>query len=258
MDKNAIRQNGLLEQYLLGLTTREESAAVEAYLAADPEARKDLEHLRTQLGVFINEQEFGEKAVSGASAPVIYADQEAVITHLNARVQRLSAIRYLLAAACALLFLSTAYFFRQSRLSHSALISEKARHVQDDRLHEREIVELSRETVHLDSLQTVVSASTSGNLLLHYLTTDSVVLLDLSHLEPLAEGFAYHVHLVREDKEIARHEIGAHETHSLYPLDRSGAKLKVIRGPDSTGMLAGKARPQVIAELDLSAASALK
>lgn len=257
MDKDSMHKKGLLEQYLLGLTSLEETQEVEEYLASDPEARKELEHLRGQLGMYLDDR--GIEGKEGTDKTAGPDDQEeAMLAYLLNRNQRLNALRTILAVCCVLLLGSTIYFFRQSRIHQGELLSEKARHVQDDNLHARELKQMERAAIHLDSLHTTVNASPSGNLLLHHLATDSVILLDLSHLEPPAEGFAYHIHLASGDTEVTRHVVSAEQLNALYPLERSAERLRVLHGPKTPSTDPIAPNPQLVTELELTLAIAVR
>ncbi|MCB0630694.1 MAG: anti-sigma factor [Saprospiraceae bacterium] len=56
MDKERFMQSGLLEQYVLGLTTEEESAEVERYAAIFPEVEEEIDTLRKAMKHYAQEQ----------------------------------------------------------------------------------------------------------------------------------------------------------------------------------------------------------
>ncbi|MEM6772350.1 MAG: hypothetical protein AAF597_17370, partial [Bacteroidota bacterium] len=226
MDPNTLREEGLLEQYLLGLTNREESLAVEEYLARNPEANKEVEHLRRQLGLYLEETGLSEEIGRNRHLP---GDAKASrqLKTLQGRVAQLSVVRTGLLILCCLLAVSSVYFYRLSQRYHADHLAERARHVQDDHLHAQEIEHLSAEVVHWDNLQTVVAASQHGNLQLHYLPTDSIVLLDLSHLKGPEAGFAYHVHRKTKEGEHPLFIVDAGKVNALYPLNNPAERLRI-------------------------------
>jgi len=256
MDRETLNEKGLLEQYLLGLTTREESLAVEEYLEKDPQARADLEHLRRQLGVYLEDNGIEEKMPPGGQSNYEPTEDEQMLAYLLGRNQRLNIARYVLMALTLMLTVSTFYFDRQSSNAQAALLTEKARHVQDDHIHEAALKKMDRETVHLDSIRPVIHPSKAGNLQLHYLAADSVLLLDLSHLDPPHEGFAYHVHVRKGGEESSRYVVAAGEEHGLYPLERSRAQLRLLYGPTKPGTGPTDSLPVLIDELRLDEAPA--
>ncbi len=251
MDPEFVRNNGLLEQYLLGLTSREENIAVEEYLAQHPEARHELEHLRSQLGVYLDETGFMEPDNPGENrlATQKYREQR---DFLRVKNHWLKLTRGALAILSVCLLVTSIYFYRQNNQHSLALSAEKARHVQDDHLHAREIKHLTAEAVHWDSLHTVVAASEHGNLQLHYLLSGKTVLLDFSHLQGPAAGFAYHVHHLTAHGEESLFVIDAGKVNALYPLHDPEAKLKILYGPTVAIPAGPQPKTDLVAELSLA------
>lgn len=251
MDRDSLHKDGLLEQYLLGLTSREETQAIEEYLKTDPQARADLEHLRGQLGVYLDKQGIDGKEGGIPPTSSESVDDQEVLSYLLQRNQRLNIIRYLLLGLCLLLLGAAVYFYRSSKVSQAELRSEKARHVQDGHRHKAALRELDRKTVHLDSMQTIVAPTEAGNLQLFYLPADSVVLIDLSHLESPEDGYAYHLHTRGEHTETPRYVVAGNTVHDLFPLKRNHAHLKVLYGPEHKSAETEGVVPVLVAELDL-------
>lgn len=251
MDPNYLRDNGLLEQYLLGLTSREESIAVEEYLARTPEAQQELEHLRSQLGLYLEDVGVGESA-SGPINQSNSAHSSNQINYLLTRNRHLTLLRSGLVTLCLLLFATSFYFYQQSRSNHSAHIAEKARHVQDDHLHAREMKHLEAAVIDWDSLHTVVASSDHGNLQLHYLMADGMVLLDLSHLQQPEHGYAYHVHRKTQHGEQKLWVVDAEKVNALYPVDNSDADLRILHGPSVAHPSSPQPKIDLVAELSLA------
>lgn len=258
MDREYLKKHGLLEQYLLGLTSREETEAVEEYLASDPEAQRDLEFLRGQLDIYLESPDITDKFAASVqdrfSSPDT-TEQEDVMQYLLQRNQRLNVMRVILGAACLLLLGSTVYLFQQNRRLAADLLTEKALHVQDDHFHENTLRELELSTVNLDSLNTVVATSGRGAIQLHYFSADSIILLDLSHLSPPDSGFAYHVHLQKGSKEQLHYSVYEGELHTLYPISDAADHLKVVHAPATTDSSLANTAPETILSKPLSAAS---
>jgi len=259
MDRESLKKHGLLEQYLLGLTSREETEAVEEYLASDPEAQRDLEFLRGQLGIYLDDPSVSGNFEAPAYKSAVHRDsseQEHMMQYLLGRNQRLNVVRAVLGVVCLLLLGSTVYLYQQSRQLAADLLTEKARHVQDDHFHENTLRELELNTVSLDSMNTVVATSLRGPIQLHYLTTDSIILLDLSHLSPPDSGFAYHIHLQEDSEERSRYIINGEELNTLYPISNIADRLKVIYGygPETTNPAATPTAPELILNKPLAAA----
>lgn len=251
MDRDSLHKDGLLEQYLLGLTSREETKAVEDYLATDPDARRDLEFMRKQLGVYLEERGVEERDPVADQEPQKEDSEEVFLSYLLHRNQRLNAMRSVLFVVSLLLLGTSVYFYRQSRQLERELLTAKAIHVQDDNIHEMTLRELSHSTVDLDSLHTVVAQSGHGNLQLHYLTADSVILLDLSHLKIPEKGYAYHVHLQHGTQETSKYIVGQGGLNALYPIDDVAAQLKVLYGLETTDSQEKATVPDLVANLDL-------
>lgn len=258
MDRESLHKDGLLEQYLLGLTSREETQAIEKFLETDPQARADLEHLRGQLGVYLDKRGIDEKGDDIPPTGPDSVDDREVLAYLLERNQRLNIIRYLLLALCLLLGGTAVYFYRSSNIYQAELSSEKARHIQDGHRHKAALRELDRKTVHLDSMQTIVAPTEAGNLQLFYLPADSIVLIDLSHLESPKAGYAYHLHTKDEHAETPRYIVSAGTVHDLFPLKRHYAHLKVLYGPEHKSAETEGVVPVLVAELDLERVVAQK
>jgi hypothetical protein len=195
MNRESLKNSGLLEQYILGLTSRKESLLVERALESTPGAREDFEALR---------QELDDYALSnGMSAPLeggevrSAADYEdldhEMIQAMTQRNHSLVIWRYALMAACLVLLCVSGYLFRLSETNKSDVVTEKAHHAQDNNAHERALKHLEETAPDWSELRSIKSSSAHGTVILHYLDQHNLVFLDLSHARPLNDENAYFV-----------------------------------------------------------------
>ncbi|MGA1544655.1 MAG: hypothetical protein ACO388_07525 [Saprospiraceae bacterium] len=61
MNQKDFFNSGLLEQYVLGITSEEESKLVETFIASDPEVRKAYDQLRKEIEQFAESQQINQK-----------------------------------------------------------------------------------------------------------------------------------------------------------------------------------------------------
>lgn len=227
----------LLEQYLLGLTTREQADYVEELLANDPTAREELERLEGQLEQYISQQgmQEGEAANPRRALADFHDLDHEMITQMTRRNHHLTIWRLALSAVCLLLLFVAGYLFRENQNYRLAINTEKALHAQDEANHEREIAELLRgQGVEWDSLTTESLTSTRGNVLLHRVAGQQISFLDVSHLESLLTNEAYHVYVVERGDDGApspRRVMLSDSTRlDLLPLTATTESLDVWRG----------------------------
>ena len=250
MDRKSLRDSGLLEQYLLGLTSLEETQIVDDFLKTDPEIRMELEHLRLQLGLYVKDKMVDSK--SDHQRESLEPLDHQVIQEMGRKNQVLKKWRYGLAAACLALFFSTLHFYHISEDHKAAFIGERARHAQDDNLHAQELKHLGNESINWDSIHTIVTSSKHGGLQFHYLPADSVVLLDLSHLQKPEEGFAYFVFIETADGVSTTSIVDANSLHGLHPLNNLTARLRILYWPQSEKAEQAFPEEGLIAELSLN------
>ena len=227
----------LLEQYLLGLTTRDQADFVEELLEQDPTAREELKRLEGQLEKYISEQGMREgEAANPRRALADFHDLDhEMITQMTRRNHHLVIWRLALSAVCLLLLFAAGYLFRENQNYRLAINTEKALHAQDEATYEREIAELLRgQGMEWDSLSTESVTSTRGNVLLHRVAGQKVSFLDVSHLEALLTDEAYHVYVVERGTDGApaprRVKLLDSARLDLLPLTATTESLNVWRG----------------------------
>lgn len=195
MDRESLKNSGLLEQYILGLTSRKESLLVERTLEENPEAREDYEKLRKELDAYALD--------SGLSAPLAgremrtaadYEDLDhEMILAMTERNHALVIWRYGLMATCLLLLCLSGYLFRLSETNKSEIVTEKAHHAQDNNAHEQARKHLEEMAPDWSEMRTIKSTTEAGTVIFHYLDKQDLVLLDFSHAQPLSDEDAYFV-----------------------------------------------------------------
>lgn len=231
MDRESLHKDGLLERYLLGLTSRKESQDIEEYLKMDPLAQADLDHLREQLGVYLDERGIDEKTENYNPKGNGTVDDQEVLKYLLHRNQSLNILRYVLLGLCLLSMAAAVYFFRSSKTFEAQLLSEKASHAQDRYRYRDALKEMDRQTVRLDAMLNIVTETEVGYVQLHYLPEDSIVLIDLSHLDVPQKGYAYHLYAGGVPGGEARYVVPPDRIHALYPLERHNDQLVISYGP---------------------------
>ena len=229
----------LLEQYLLGLTTRERADEVERLLESDPTAKQELERLSKQLNDYIAGQGMGTAA--GPSPRRALEDfhdlDHEMITQMTKRNHALVIWRLALSAVCLALLFISGYLFRQNQNYRLEINKEKALHAQDEVSHKRQIEELRGRDVAWDSLSTRTIPSGRGNVLLHRVAGDEVAFLDISHLDSLLNEEAYHLLLLEEapDGRITPHQLVVLDSarSTLLPLPEQTREINLWRGASS-------------------------
>ncbi len=233
MNHEQLKKSGLLEQYVLGLTNREESQLVQDVLANDPEAQKEYELLKEELGGYA--ESYGlEAPADGRPARTAEdfeeLDHEMVIAITNAN-RSLKRWRLALSAVCLLLLGFSLFIYRQHRQVQSDLVTERAQHAQDQNSFGIELKHLHDEAVDLTKLSTEEIPVDNGLILLHRLAGHDLALLDLSHIEPLEEGDAYYIFLEGGEKSKPSLVIRQQDLHHLHSLElgKSVDTLKIFR-----------------------------
>jgi anti-sigma-K factor RskA len=197
MDRENLKKSGLLEQYVLGLTNRKESIIVERALEEDPEIMKDYQKLRDELNEYVgrNGMMVPEDGREQRTARDFEELDHEMISAMTERTQKLLIWRYVLGAACLVLLCLSGFLFRLSENNRHATVTEKAMHAQDNHHNDIVVKDLREKNNKWTELKTLKVPAEGGIVLLHLLTAQELLLLDLSHLSPLPEGFGYFVYL---------------------------------------------------------------
>ena len=195
MDRESLKNSGLLEQYILGLTSRKEALFVEQLLTDNPEAQEEYEKLRRELDDYalnsglLAPLEGGE---TRTAADYEELDHEMILA-MTERNHSLEMWRYGLMAACLALLCVSGYLFRLSETNKSEVVTEKAHHAQDNNAHERALKHIEETAPDWSELRSVKASSGHGTVIMHYIDEHDLVFLDLSHALPLGEENAYFV-----------------------------------------------------------------
>jgi len=232
MNRESLKKSGLLEQYVLGLTNREETLVVERAMEEDAEIMEDYQQLRTELDSFIG--------ANGMSAPddgrknrtprdFEELDHEMVVA-MAKRNHSLLAWRYALGAACLFLLCLSGYLFRVSENNRHDTLTEKAIHAQDNNNHDQVVKELEARNHKWSELKTTKVPADSGTVLVHFLSAQQLFLLDLSHLAPLPQGADYVLYLgdtgqdpamvIPAGEEVGLREVALHDKEQVISIFR--------------------------------------
>jgi len=232
MDRESLKKSGLLEQYVLGLTNRKESAIVERALEEDPEIKKDYRKLRDELDEYVGKTgmaapDDGRRVRTAQDFEEL--DHEMVMA-MTERTHDLLIWRYILGTACLLLLCISGYFFRLSEKNRHATVTEKAMHAQDNNNHDMVVKDLQAKNNKWAELKTIKIPADGGAVLVHLLEAQELLLLDLSHLSPLPEGFGYYVYLgeagkkpslvVPAGEETSLREVALHDPDEVLTIYR--------------------------------------
>ncbi|MFT4685097.1 MAG: hypothetical protein ACI94D_000047 [Neolewinella sp.] len=256
MDRESLKKSGLLEQYILGVTSRKESLLVEKTLEENPEAREDYEKLRNELDSYATN--------NGLTTPLEgreirtatdYEDLDhEMILAISERNYSLVIWRYCLMAACLLLLCFSGYLFRLSETNKTEIVTEKAHHAQDNNAHKQALKKIEEQAPDWHHMKTINAPTAAGTVILHFLDEQELVFLDLSHVEPLSEEDAYFIFtgLGDEDGEVIA-IVPAHRQLHLHPVTvPEGAKdLRVFRWKLSEGIPEGDRQEDLVAALPL-------
>lgn len=258
MDRENLKKSGLLEQYILGLTSRKESLLVERTLKENPEARKDYEKLRRELDDYAINNGMAT-GLEGREIRTVtdYEDLDhEMILAMSKKNHSLIIWRYCLIAACLLLLCFSGYLFRLSETNRTEMVTEKAHHAQDNNAHEQALKKLEDQVPDWHGMRTINAPSGEGAVLLHFLDEQELVFIDLSHAEPLSEEYAYFIFMGPDYKEgEATTVVHAHHQLQLHPVTMpEGIKdLRVFRWKISDGIPEGERHEDLVAALSLPA-----
>jgi hypothetical protein len=256
MDRESLKKSGLLEQYILGVTSRKESLLVEKILEENPEAREDYEKLRNELDSYATN--------NGLTTPLEgreirtatdYEDLDhEMIVAISERNYSLVIWRYYLMAACLLLLCLSGYLFRLSETNKTEIVTEKAHHAQDNNAHKQALKKMEEQAPDWHHMKMINAPTAAGTVTLYFLDEQELVFLDLSHAEPLSEEDAYFVFMGLGDEDgEAIAIVPAHRQLDLHPVTMpEGAKdLRVFRWKLSEGVLEGDRQEDLVAVLPL-------
>jgi hypothetical protein len=234
MNRENLKKSGLLEQYVLGLTSRKESVMIQKILEEDPEAKKDFEKLRKELDGYVMDQ--GLHVPVDGRSPRSQEDFEdldyEVVMQMTARNHSLVKWRYGLGALCLFLLCLCGFLFRLSENTHSDLITEKAKHAQDQTSYHVKLAHALENTPEWKDVVTRKTATDHGVVLLHHLENQHIALLDLSHCDSISAGHAFYVFFDDELHETPVLVISGRDRLGLHPviLEEETRSVQVYSG----------------------------
>ncbi|MFT5998017.1 MAG: hypothetical protein ACI81P_000463 [Neolewinella sp.] len=239
MNREKLRKSGLLEQYVLGLTSRKESLLVEKILEEDPEAKKDFEKLRAELDGYVVDQ--GLQVPDDGRSLRRQEDFDdldyEVIMKMTARNHTLVKWRYGLGALCLFLLCLCGFLFRLNENNHSDLVVEKAEHAQDQTSHHLELEHALENTPEWRDVVTRKAAAGNGVVLLHYLKSQHVAFLDLSHCDTISARDSYYVFFDGQLSEEPVLVISGSDRLGLHPVFLKGETSSVQVFSGQTGQV---------------------
>lgn len=253
MNRESLKNSGLLEQYVLGLTSREESRLVEQVLEDDPLAQQDYEELLREMEGLIEAQGLGTP--DGNRSPRSIEEFEALDYEVAVEISRenhaLSVWRYALGAITLLLILMCGYLYRMYADQRSELLTEKALHAQDRNSYQLKIKHSDSGNPDWKALETTKAEAVNGVVLLHHLKDQNLILLDLSHTDTLEDGFSYYVYVGEESK--ARLVIPREDRFHLHPIsiEHDEETLKIFIWEEGQASPDQKLEKDMIADLSL-------
>lgn len=232
MNWDNLDQRELLEQYLLGLTNREQTAYVEEMLEKDPKMAEQLEELKGKMADYISEQGLDQDAPDGQRSLQDFHDLDhEMITAMTRRNHHLVIWRLALSAACLILLFISGYLFRQNQNYRLEVAREIAMHAQDDATAQRKIEDLQGKAIVWDSLHTQTVLSEDGEVKIHYLSNDQVTFLDLSHLKSFEPKEVYHLEVAGKDGHPERTRLMDSSRLGLVPVLEEVEHIKIWRSP---------------------------
>lgn len=231
MDFQQLKESGLLEQYVLGLTSPQEAELVESVLEDTPEARAEYDRLQKELNTFV--EAYGMEVPDDGRPPRRAGDFESLdhemILLITERNYRLTVWRYALGAACLVLLCLCGYLFRLNEVNKAEALSEKARRAQDLHSHGLAVEKLAGKTLDWSAMQTITVSAETGDVLMHYLPPQQLLLLDFSHMPSLGDAEAYYVLYGKQDR--ISFKVPANQQLDLHPLKlgQRSDQLRVYR-----------------------------
>lgn len=252
MSSEELKRSGLLEQYVLGLTDRDESNLIMRMAEEHPHIKQEIARLEAEMSAYAEAKNILPPARGRKTRnPEEYdnLDHE-VIMAMTERNHTLTIWRYALSAACFLLLLLSGYLFRSNQLNHSELVKERALHAQDENTHQIALQHLEEGALDWATLQTLRKDAKVGHLQVHHFPNRKTVLIDLSDFNPPADGHAYFIVMGSGREVIPALEITHEGQHTLYPLELDGGNdtLRVFHWPIGQPVLPAVPSEDLVAE----------
>lgn len=255
MDRESLKKSGLLEQYVLGLTNREETELVKQLIEEDLLVRQDYQELCQEMEGLIISQ--GIANPTGGRVDRTIDDVEAldyeVALDITRKNHALTIWRLALGVSTLVLLLLCGWFYRLYVNQRAELLIEKALHVQDRNSYQLKIQQLDNFHPDWNALATEKAESTHGVVLLHHLKEQHLVLLDLSHTNTLGEEMAYLVYVGEDSTQLPRWVIPGEERLKLHPitLENNEESIKIFVAKTGEHQPYQMHKEELIADLSL-------
>ncbi|MGA1582260.1 MAG: anti-sigma factor [Saprospiraceae bacterium] len=224
MSKDQLIKSGLLEQYVLGLTTPEENSHIEEIAGRDPEVQEEIEAMRQALDQYVNQQSIPPPpSLKQEVMDAIQVRQPVVEEEFS----RVSLSRVLLALSVVGLISLAWFSFRQRQQfdhQYSAMVSEY--HLCQKELESLEakmapitadlstLIDQNTRHVHVRSLDPKGDAL----LVVYYNPDQTDALLHVVKMPAAPEGHQYQVWADVEGKMIDMGTLGHVKKNSLHHL----------------------------------------
>ena len=199
MSREELKKSGLLDQYVLGLLSREQAALVERLMQEDPFVADEVGRIQRNLMTYADSQDIlpPPKGRSPRAKEDFLALDHELILEMTERNHSLNVWRYGLIATCLLLLGLSGYLFRVKEGYRADLLSEQARHAQDNQSHDRRMSAVEELVIEGD-LVPVTDSSAFGRVRVHLPRQGHTALVDISRATPPPPGTAYYLFAGRE------------------------------------------------------------
>lgn len=253
MTRDELKQSGLLDQYVLGLTTTETTELIDRMRTEDPFVQQEIDRLRGELDAYADALNFAPPAggVQQRSVEEFLELDHEMILAITERNHTLSIWRYGLVAACVALMVACGYLFRLKENYKQELVHEQSLHAQDNRAHEKQAL---LDQMEIRGVTTALTPLDSGDTVsIHQLVGTDQLLVDLSQLTPPPAGHSYFVFTgTRHDGEPAR-EVRSSQLTDLFPVqyEDDDAILRIYRWKEGKQLLPPLPPEDLVARVDL-------
>lgn len=242
MDKERFLQSGLLEQYVLGLTTEEENAEVERYAALFPDVEEEIEMLRLAMRHYAEEQiaQLELKSDKKIYTPAV-SDAAGMPPYTAPR----NWTAWILAAG---LFISAAmsfYFYQQHRHSRRQLVELRSDIKGLQKTYQQELQEVNTQLgflldngthyLHLHG----TSLSPTSDVRVFWNENTKKAFLQVIYLPPVPQGKKYHIWagLNGEMKHLALVHLSEHAPQPIPCLPEANS-LNITLEPENAAVQA--------------------
>ncbi len=197
MNRDELKQSGLLDQYVLGLLGPERNSEVEQLMEEDPFLAQEVERLRKELNSYVDSYDIAPPP-SGRGPRTAQEFQDLDHEMITAMVERnhsLNLWRYVLLAVCLVLIGLSGYLFRLKEGHRGDLVTEQALRAQDHASHQLELRRRSAAALQVsdDSMSTHRFRFHNAEIRTYFLPWAGIALLDLNDVPRPAAGHDYYL-----------------------------------------------------------------